>query len=168
MGSSDQSDLKEALGFSDVREFGKAMLDPKAAMMKEWLQNGSPQDMANWEYVANGTARDDRDIPEHVKEFIRQGKYHGGKLKREDFDTDHDGMDLQDFVDHPDSKDAGLLDHHVIAARLYTTDSYTLFNGPMRKGVKPHPLRTTMYILDEALDKMKKVVCVCVCVFVCK
>ena len=49
---------------------------------------------------------------------------------------------------------------------LSTTDSYTLFNGPMRKGVKPHPLRTTMYILDEALDKMKKVVCVCVCVCV--
>ena len=44
LGSSDQSDLKEVLGFSDAREFGKLMMDPKGSMLKEWLQNGSPQD----------------------------------------------------------------------------------------------------------------------------
>jgi hypothetical protein len=157
MGGSDQSDLKEVLGFSSAREFGKTMIDPKGAMQKEWFQNGSAQDIANWEHVVNGTARDDRDIPVHVLEFILQGKYHGGELRQEDFDAGHDGMDLQDFVEHPISVAAGLSDYHVIAARLYTSDSYPLFNRPIRNGVTPHPIRTTMYILDETLDKMKKV-----------
>jgi len=45
----------------------------------------------------------------------------------------------------------------VIAARLYTTDSYRLYNQPIRNRVIPHPIRMTLYILDEALGKMQKV-----------
>ena len=153
LGTSDKSDLKEALGLEDTREFAKLM----PSMAKEWQQHGSTQDLDNWEYVVNGTARDERDIPLHVKQSFISGSYHGGKLVHEDYDAGHDGMDLDDFVNHPIAKLAGLKKHEVVAARLYTSDSYPRFNQPMRNGTSPHPFRVTMYVLDEMLRKMQKV-----------
>ena len=47
----------------------------------------SQLDLANWEYVVNGTARDERDIPLHVKQSFISGSYHGGKLEDEDYDA---------------------------------------------------------------------------------
>ena len=35
----------------------------------------------------SGTARDDRDIPAHVKESFLSGSYHGGSLDPEEFDA---------------------------------------------------------------------------------
>jgi hypothetical protein len=100
--------LKEALVLGDTRELAKLMLDPMLSMAKEWQQHGSTQDLANWEYVVNGTARDEQDIPDHVKQTFISGNYHGGKLEQEDYDAGHDGMDLDDFMNHPIAKLAGL------------------------------------------------------------
>ena len=157
LGSSDQSDLRESLGLGYTHDFAKLMLDPIMSMAKEWQRNGSNKDLANWECIVNGTARDERDIPFHVKESFITGHYHGGILKKEEYDAGHDGWDLDAFVNHPISILAGLERHHVTAARFYTSDSYTLFNRPMRNGTVPHTIKVTMYVLDEMLRKMQKV-----------
>ena len=52
---------------------------------------------------------------------------------------------------------AGLKAYEIAALRLYTSDSYPLFNAPMRQRTKPHPLRNTMLFLDEAITKLRTV-----------
>lgn len=46
---------------------------------------------------------------------------------------------------------------NVLALRLYTTSSFPLFNGPLRAGVCPHPLRMTVYYLAEGLKALRRV-----------
>jgi hypothetical protein len=70
----------------------------------------------------------------------------------------HEGWELQQFLDLPSSRQAGLQREHVIALRLYTSDSFRLFNNGMREKTRPHPIRITIYVLNEALKKLRKVV----------
>ena len=42
--------------------------------------------------------------------------------------------------------------------RLYTSDSFRLFNTGMREKTRPHPIKVTIYVLNEALKKLRKVV----------
>ena len=62
---------------------------------------------------------------------------------------------------HPPSRDgaqvAELSRANVLALRLYTTSSFPLFNGPLRAGVCPHPLRMTVYYLAEGLKALRRV-----------
>jgi len=157
LGSADQSDLKYEVGLDNDFEFGALMLDPLQSMEQEWRSNGSNTDMANFTYITKGRARHPNDIPVHIKFANPQP----GGLTEVDFDADfdagHDGMTAKDFQNLDESKTAGLRLHHVVALRLYTSTSYPLFNTAMRLGTKPHPIRVTMYILDEALKKMRKV-----------
>ena len=67
------------------------------------------------------------------------------------------GMSLQSFTEHENSRIAGLERHHVFALRAYTSDSFRFFNGPMRFRVKPHPLMFTIFFLDQALKKLTTV-----------
>jgi hypothetical protein len=100
-----------------------------------------------------------------VKRDIKRGNYHGGSLEKDDYDAGHAGMILEDFVQDENSVVAKLKRHHVLVLRLYTSNTYRLFNGPLRRlatGSKttaaiPHPLRFTVYVLTEAL-KMLRVV----------
>jgi len=151
LGSADQSDLKDELGL-DGEDFAFAMLNQLQAMEQEWFQNGSSTDKANFTYITKGRARNPNDIPEHTKQELAQL----GGTAEEDFDFGHDGMEAKDFQELEESKTAGLQLHHVVALRLYTSNSYPLFNDPIREGKKPHPIRVTMYVLDEALKKMRK------------
>ena len=109
-------------------------------------------------YVLEGRACDPECIPAHVKESLSSGVYHGGALSAADFDTGHAGWVLQDFLDLPSSRHAGLKREHVIALRLYTSDSFRLFNTGMRNKTKPHPIRFSVFVLNEALKKLRKVV----------
>jgi len=156
LGSPERSDLKECVGLEDPFEFGELMKNPLKAMKQEWLANGSEDDLANFDYVVKGTVEPD-EFPGHVKESLRTGVYHGGKIEDGEFDTGHDGMDLKDFSNHESSRAAGLQDHHVAAIRLYTSSSYPLYNQPMREGKSPHPIRVTMYCLAEGLKMLRKV-----------
>ncbi len=70
----------------------------------------------------------------------------------------HEGWELQQFLDLPSSRQAGLQREHVLALRLYTSDSFRLFNNGMREKTRPHPIRITIYVLNEALKKLRKVV----------
>jgi len=156
LGSPEHSDLKECLGLDDPFEFSELLKNPLKAMRREWMAAGSENDQANFDYVCRGTVAPD-EYPDHVKESLRTGVYHGGAIADGEFDTGHQGMDLKDFTNHEISRLAGLQDHHVAAIRLYTSSSYPLFNQPMRNGVKPHPIRVTMYCLSEGLLKLRKV-----------
>ena len=128
-------------------------------MEQEWRSNGRMDengiliDMANFTYITKGRARDP--IPEHMKQILTNPA--PGGPTESDFDAGHDGMTATDFQELEESKIAGLKLHHVVALRLYTSNSYPLFNDPIREEKKPHPIRVTMYVLDEALGKMRKV-----------
>jgi hypothetical protein len=52
---------------------------------------------------------------------------------------------------------AGLKPYEVAAVRLYTSDAFPFFNAPMRQRIKPHPLKFTLYFLDEGLMKLRTV-----------
>ncbi len=55
----------------------------------EFLEHGSEEDRANFEYVYRGKAAEWDDLPPHVKRDIQVGRYHGGELGPDDYDTGH-------------------------------------------------------------------------------
>jgi hypothetical protein len=157
LGNPEDSDLREFLGLEDNVIYANGMEDPVKAMKLEWREHGSEKDWANFRYVLEGVACDPEWVPPHVKEFIASGVYHGGALSAADFDAGHEGWELQHFLELPSSQLAGLKREHVVALRLYTSDSFRLFNSGMRAKTKPHPIRFTVYVLNKALKKLRKV-----------
>ncbi len=129
----------------------------------------------NLETMKIDTEKDDENgkapIPSHVKVSAATGKYHGGIFKKENFDFGNEGKKLKDFYEHDASKKAGLFIYQVLILRLYTSTTFRLFNGPMRKilmldaqksqltdGQKSHhPLRFTIYALTEGIKKLRAV-----------
>jgi hypothetical protein len=73
------------------------------------------------------------------------------------------GNKLKDFHKHEDSVSAGLLIYEVLILRLYTSTTFRLFNGPIRKILTTkvqkshHPLRFTIYALTEGIKKLRTV-----------
>ena len=147
--------IKEFIGLDDQIIFSLVMEDPLKSMRREWFENGSANDKANFIYVVSGTAG--KDLPDHVVQSLADGKYHGGELKEGEFDQGHEGMTLSDFVNLPECKQANLKLFHAAAIRLYSSDSYQLFTEPLRNQTRPHPIKTTMYVLDEAIRKLRSV-----------
>lgn len=90
-----------------------------------------------------------------------QGNYHGGELKKDDYDHGHHGMKLGDFVSHKHSRKCNLTEANVLAVRMYTTSSYGKLNNPLRsKCADPsfhHPFKMTVYYLDEGLKLLRTV-----------
>ena len=66
---------------------------------------------------------------------------------------------LEGLVEHPDARTARLQRHHVLALRLYTTQSYGRINNPLRQDppTRPHPFAATTYFISEAIKKMRAV-----------
>ena len=157
MGNPSDSDLREMIGLEENKTFGEGMQDPLKAMECEWKTTGSEEDYANFQYVVYGKACMPEWIPKHVKKSLESGKYHGGSLAAADFDRGHTGWTLEDFCDTLSSEHAGLQKEHVVALRLYTSDSFRLFNDSMRTKRRPHPIRFTVYVLNDALKKLRKV-----------
>ena len=146
--------LDKATGMTD--EVKAAYLrDPAAVIEMEVLLHGSNQDCDNFYYIRNGVAQKWDDYPEQVQEDVRNGKYHGGSLGPDDYDAGHAGKKLEDFVNHPTSKLAGLKSHHVLVLRLYTSSSFRRFNGPLRRGESPHPWMCCLYVLTQALKMLR-------------
>ena len=148
--------VEAACGLEDVVKAG-GLRDPLAAIEREVLLHGSPDDCDNFYYIKLGVAGKWDDLPEQVKVDLERGFYHGGTISKEEYDAGHAGMTLEDFVNHPTSKLAGLKIHHVLVLRLYTSSSYRAFNGPLRQGVRPHPWKFCMFFLTEALKKLRVV-----------
>mmetsp|Transcript_57852 Transcript_57852/g.188029 ORF Transcript_57852/g.188029 Transcript_57852/m.188029 type:complete len:573 (-) Transcript_57852:158-1876(-) len=147
--------IEELLGVEE--EDIAAGRDALDAMSKEFATHGSKSDQDNWKYVIEGVAQDEACIPPQVQAEIDQGEYHGGKVEKGDFDRNHGGMRLPDFVKQPHAKLAKLKEWHVAALRIYTTNSFRKLNGPLREGIKPHPFANTVYYLTAALKKLRLV-----------
>ena len=86
-----------------------------------------------------------------------QGKYHGGKLFKGEYDYGHHGMKLGEFASHKHSGRSELSEANVLAVRIYTTSSYRNFNNPLRKQRSPHPFKMSVYHLDDGLRKLRTV-----------
>jgi len=83
-----------------------------------------------------------------VTKHLKQG---GVTLIRQ---RERTGMSLEDFTNQPICQLARLALWHVFVLRAYSTDSFPLFNDPMRSRTTPHPLMYTMYFLDQGLKLM--------------
>ena len=75
---------------------------------------------------------------------------------------DKRSMRLDDFVNHPSARLAGLRREHVLALRLYTTIAFKSINGPLRdfrrrEEGRAHPLPVTVTLIGEALRQLRKV-----------
>ncbi|KAJ1470781.1 hypothetical protein T484DRAFT_1917230 [Baffinella frigidus] len=71
-------------------------------------------------------------------------------------------MRIDDFLDHPSAKLAGLGREHVLALRLYTTVAFKSINHPLRDATrkaegKAHPLPVTVALLEKAVLQLRKV-----------
>ena len=155
MGQSSESDLNHSIGFHKSKVLSECIADPLAAMHKEWQDHGTDKDFANFIYICHGRARCESDIPTHVRETFRTGKYHGGSISQEDYDAGHDGWDLSGFCALEAAVLADLQGYHVAAIRAYTSDSFSLFNEPMHSRQCPHPIKTTIFFLNDALKKLR-------------
>jgi len=151
LGNSKDSDLRPLIGLDSNDVFGASMRDPFEAMKNEWHEHGTEEDKANWRYVVEGIACDPAWIPRHVQESEKACN------KAAEFDIGHKGWKLQQFLELDASKKAGLKIEHVIALRLYSSSSFGLFNKAMREKTNPHPIRVSVYVLHEALKKLRKV-----------
>mmetsp|Transcript_3326 Transcript_3326/g.7156 ORF Transcript_3326/g.7156 Transcript_3326/m.7156 type:complete len:342 (-) Transcript_3326:3-1028(-) len=149
--------LKSALGLGDDMVLSQLLSGGVDQIVAEFKACGSESDLANLHYCLHGVVGNEKDIPPHVLESYDKGYYHGGRITRGDFDYGHAGMRLEDFMMSKHAQVAELSKVQVLALRLYTTSSYPLFNGPLRKGQNPHPLRMTVYHLAEALKCLRRV-----------
>jgi hypothetical protein len=74
-------------------------------------------------------------------------------------DSDGKTKSLDDLMLHPHVQMAKLERHHVLALRLYTTESYRKINDPLRSDppVRPHPFAATTYFVSEGIKKLRAV-----------
>jgi hypothetical protein len=75
-------------------------------------------------------------------------------------DIGNEGKTLDDFLKHPSAVAAGLVKAHVLALRLYTSNSYTRLNSPFRWPAAdgtPHPYAATVFWISDALKKLRAV-----------
>ena len=75
--------------------------------------------------------------------------------KRDSLET-HVGLSLADFVAKPAARKVKLTEAHVLALRLYTSNSYPRINEPLRKCTKPHPFAATTFFAAEALRLLRE------------
>ena len=74
--------------------------------------------------------------------------------------ADGRGMRLDDFVEHPKSRQCHLKRVHVLGLRLYTSAAFKDINGPLRdigrfERSEAHPLPVTVTYIREALGKLR-------------
>jgi hypothetical protein len=73
-------------------------------------------------------------------------------------DAGHEGMMLEDFLEHQDALKAKLAKAHVLALRLYTSNSYGRINWPLRGGcteANPHPYAATTWYIHDGIMKLR-------------
>jgi hypothetical protein len=69
----------------------------------------------------------------------------------------HSGLKLDDFCDKSEARAVELTRAHVLALRLYTSNSYPRLNDPLRNCVtgKPHPFAATVWYVAGALKLLR-------------
>jgi hypothetical protein len=129
---------------------------------EDWRpDDGFGSDLARFEYIASRPAR--------------AWTQPNGKVQ----DDSHHGKDLSGFMRHRNVENAGLTVAHVLALRLYTSNSYGRINGPLRKRCTAdnpastracatcgrswtrlpgaHPFPATTFFISDGLKKLRTV-----------
>lgn len=70
-------------------------------------------------------------------------------------DKGNGGKTLAVFQAMPQAARAGLSLSEVAGLRLYTSSTFRVINGPLRKRIKPHPLAATTMLISNALKKLR-------------
>merc|ERR1740121_438293 len=78
-------------------------------------------------------------------------------ISRGDYDKDHGGMTFRNFMEDTRVIEANLKEAEVCAIRLYSTNSYRLYNNPLRQKVQPHPIAMTVFFLVTGIKKLRAV-----------
>ena len=139
-----------------------------AAIVAEFEANGTADDKECLKYVLYGTAGSS----------ARKWEYAGNR-QMDTFDDERtsDGRANQPlvyFVRHSQATQAGLLEEHVLALRLYTTAVYDAINDPLRglgkratgkfpictcfsKENEPHPLPITVSYITDGIRRLRAV-----------
>jgi hypothetical protein len=156
--------LRSAVGLEDDNVLANMLKDPEHTIECEILVAGDKDDIDNFYSVKDGTSGKWDDTPDHVKLSFQTGNYHGGDITESEYDTGNTGKKLADFHKHEASVLAGLVIWHVLVIRLYTSNSFRLFNAPLRSLLtnngqtkSQHPMRFTVYMLTEGIKKLRAV-----------
>ena len=132
-----------ALGITEGSDQQRAILaDGVAEIKREWGKNCDSDDHARFKYVFDMRAR----YVEHDDELGNGGKR----------DVGHDGMTLADFCAKSEALEAGLGMAHVLALRLYTSNSFYRVNSPLREGTKRHLFAATAFYIHDAITKLSR------------
>ena len=122
--------LPRLLGVSDA-QVGHYLQDPEEAIKREVRINGDARDQDNLARILAGTYLDSN-----------------GETKT-----------LDELLQHPYAQMAKLGRHHILALRLYTTESYPKINNPLRQvpPQRPHPFAATTYFISEGIKLLRAV-----------
>jgi hypothetical protein len=119
------------------REFRENGLDDPAWMVGAGKHDGLGSDWKRFEYVYRQGA----------EPFVQKN---GAKR-----DMHNKGWTLERFCEQRQALTAGLTKAHVLALRLYTSNSYPRINNPLRDQEQPHPFPATTYYIASALQKLR-------------
>ena len=103
-------------------------------------KDGLGSDWARFQYVAKG--------------YAAQLQQENGVRR----DWHHHGLTLDQFCQMEEAKEAKLKKAHVLALRLYTSNSYWRINGPLRDGCdesNPHKFAATTFYIYDGLKKLR-------------
>jgi hypothetical protein len=112
-------------------ELHAMLAEGEAAIAREIEASGSAKDKANFAAIVAGTYSDDND----------------------------ECIGLDELVAHPHAVLAKLERYHVLALRLYTTDTHKKINDPLRSNPpqRPHPFAATTYFISEGIKMLRAV-----------
>eukprot|EP00908_Phaeocystis_cordata_P009452 Transcript_20232.p1 GENE.Transcript_20232~~Transcript_20232.p1 ORF type:complete len:815 (+),score=48.90 Transcript_20232:128-2572(+) len=124
------------------------------AIIEEFKHNGTAEDNECLHYVLHQRAGSSRST---FQDDLMRDCDAAGRLLPERRLPSGEGMLLSDFVAHSSSREANLLEAHVLALRLYTTAAFRSINTPLRKGQRPHPLPITVAFISDGVRRLRAV-----------
>ena len=132
------------------------------------IQLGLPEEAAHGVESFMGLA--DEDVGLYLQQGVEAVRVefmgeHASEDDRKNFDAvmngeaigDSEGVSLETLLEHPHAKMARLRLHHVLALRLYTTQSYTVINRSLRGRVIPHPFAATTIFISRGIKMLRAV-----------
>ena len=122
--------LAERLGLP-LRELMQRVAGGMGAIEAEWQEHGTKVDRECFHYVRYGVAGSSKKRWHNGKMMDHLGEK-GIDPSMWQVDPGRVGWTLDDFVNHPNARTAGLEMEHVLSLRLYTCSNYSSINDALR------------------------------------
>jgi Ran GTPase-activating protein (RanGAP) involved in mRNA processing and transport/GTPase SAR1 family protein len=132
----------------DSDRFIRIMRDGVGEITREFEEHGRDDD----DWLPDDSLRSDKRRFDYVATQAAAVFVQANMARR---DAGNEGMTLNDFHKQPDARKAKLSKAHVLALRLYTSNSYGRVNEALRQGAKPHPFAATTYYIHNAITKLR-------------